>query len=62
MKAYGWTADYIRFEITGAEGWIYYNWAYENEASVWGSGVRAVDGYVKQEWKQIIKSWQTKAA
>ena len=57
MKTYGWTADYVRFEVTGAEGWIYYNWATENEASVWGSGVvNKTPSYVKQEWLKLMKA------
>jgi hypothetical protein len=56
MKAYGWTADYIRFDLIGAQGWVYYNWALENEASVWGSSIRpASAGYVKQEWNKLME-------
>jgi len=27
MKCFGWTPDYIRKRITGAQGWAYYSWA-----------------------------------
>ena len=59
-KAYGWSDDYIRKGITGATGWIYNNWARENENSVWGSSeVRISPGYVKQEYqKRFDELWQ----
>jgi hypothetical protein len=54
--AYGWSVNHIRKEITSAQGWVYYNWALENEASVWGDRLdRKSDGYVKQERKKIFK-------
>ena len=54
MRTFGWTPDFVRKGITGAEGWIYYNWAMENEASIWGSGLdRRTPGYVKQEFEQL---------
>lgn len=41
----------MRKGITGAKGWVYYNWAVENEATVWGSRKeRKSPGYVKQEY------------
>lgn len=55
MKSYGWTEDYVKFGITGARGWVFYNWAKENESSVWGSGlVQTSKGYVAQEIDRII--------
>ena len=55
MKAFGWTPDQIRKRIPGAQGWAYYNWARENEASVWGSNLeRKSPGYVKQEYERIL--------
>jgi len=55
MKAYGWTPDFVRKGITGAQGWVYANWALENESSVWGGGLeRKSDGYLKQEWKKRV--------
>lgn len=54
MKAYGWTADYVRKELVGAHGWVYFNWAIENESSVFGSGIeRKGLGYVGQERVKI---------
>lgn len=57
MRSYGWSADYVADELDGAQGWVYANWARENEASVWGSGIERVgDGYVRQETKRILES------
>lgn len=56
MEAYGWTPDYVRWDLNGAEGWVYYNWARQNKASVWGSNEKPVtDGYLKQEIRRIMK-------
>lgn len=62
MKSYGWTPSFVRKGITGAQGWVYYNWAQENEASVWGTGIRVKGrdgGYVRQETERILELWQT---
>jgi hypothetical protein len=57
MKCYGWSAEHIQYDITGAQGWVYYYWALENEASVWGTGlVNKSPGYLKQEWQKILES------
>ena len=57
MHNYGWTRDYVMDEITGAQGWVAYNWAAENAARMAGSSwVRTTDGYVKQEYKWRMKS------
>lgn len=54
MKSYGWSPDFVRRRLIGAQGWAYYNWALENEATVWGNGVeRTTDGYIAQEIKRI---------
>lgn len=52
MKAYGWTPEFCDFEITGAEGWSYWAWARQNEATIWGSHIEPVEGYVAQEIKR----------
>jgi len=55
MKTYGWTPDFVRKGITGAQGWVYYNWAMENEQVGFGPLVeRTGDGYVAQQKKQIL--------
>ena len=57
MRAYGWSPDYVRKGITGAQGWVWYNWALENEASVWGVWLeRTTPGYVKQEYQKRLKA------
>lgn len=54
MRCFGWTPDYIRKGITGAQGWAYFAWALENEMSMFGSSVeRKSDGYIKQEIKWL---------
>lgn len=56
MRSYQWKPDFVRYEITGAEGWVYYNWALENESSVWGSGLeKKSPGYLKQEINRLLK-------
>ena len=56
MRTYGWTRDYILDELDGAEGWVWFNWAQENEASVWGTGVKVVgSGYIGQEKQRLLK-------
>lgn len=59
MKVFGWPADYVRKGITGAQGWVYYNWAREHEATIWGQRLeRQTDGYIRQETKKLIAIWQ----
>lgn len=55
MKAFpGWTADFIRKRLPGAQGWAYHAWAVENEASLFGASLeRRGDGYVQQEAKRL---------
>lgn len=56
MMAYGWTADYVRFELSGAQGWAYLAYAKEHMATVWGSGYsRSSPGYIKQEIERLLK-------
>ena len=58
MKTYGWTQDYVRKGLTGAQGWAFYNWALESEsrnAGVWGAVLdRKSPGYVKQEMQRML--------
>lgn len=58
MKAYGFASDYIDWELDGAHGWAYANWAVENEATVFGSSMeKKSDGYVRQEWKNLMEQY-----
>ena len=61
MKTYPhMTRDYIWDELDGAEGWVWVNWARENEASVWGTGIRVKGGgYVAQERRRLMKEQET---
>jgi hypothetical protein len=55
MKVFGWTEDYCRKGITGARGWVWYNWALENEATLFGRLVeRTSKGYIGQESDRIF--------
>ena len=57
MKTYGWSEDYVMDELDGAKGWVWLNWARENEASVWGAGLKIKgDGYVAQERRRLMDS------
>lgn len=54
MKTFGWTPDFIRKRIPGAQGWAYYYWALEREASFWGGGPeRKGKGYVQQQVERL---------
>lgn len=55
MKSYGWSAEHVRKRITGAQGWAYYFWAMQNEATMFGGSLELVNGYVAQEI-QLIKN------
>lgn len=53
------TSDFIDWELDGAQGWAYYNWARENEVRFWGGGVKNVSpAYVKQEWLKLMDEWR----
>ena len=55
MKSYGWTEDYVKFGLIGAKGWVYYNYAVENEARIWGNPVKPrKNRYVKQHWEKML--------
>ncbi len=55
MKVFGWSEQYCRKGITGARGWVWYNWALENEATMFGRLVeRAGKGYIAQESDRIF--------
>jgi hypothetical protein len=59
MEAYGWKPNYIRWKITSAEGWVYYNWARQNKGSVWGTGEKPTSpGYVRQETLRVMEERQ----
>lgn len=59
MKEYGWKPDYIRLELSGAQGWVWYNWSIENESSLLGERLeRKTPGYVAQERERLLR-WAT---
>lgn len=47
MRDYGFTRDYILYELPNVEGWALSNWSRENTA--WSEFERATDGYIAQE-------------
>ena len=48
------TLDYVRKRLTTAQGWAYYAWARENEATMLGAGLdRKSSGYVRQERERL---------
>lgn len=54
MRFYQMSVDHVRKRLVGAQGWVYYNWAQENEASMWGNNIKRVSkGYVAQEVDRI---------
>jgi len=63
MATFGWSRDHVMFEVPGAEGWVWYNWATENEATVWGQELeRRSPGYVKREKERLLRQWRTRPA
>jgi hypothetical protein len=55
MKHYGFTEKHIRTGMTGMKGWVFRNWAIENEASLFGEkSVRKSKAYIAQEIDKII--------
>lgn len=56
MKTYGWSRQYCRKGITSAEGWVWYAWAKENEATMMGKlWRRCGKGYVAQESDRLME-------
>lgn len=55
MRTYGWTLDYVKKGLTGAESWVWYNWAIENEMSAFGLVYkRKSAGYIRQEIDKLM--------
>lgn len=54
MKHYPqFTEKHVRTGMTGARGWVFYNWAVENETQIWGTGLkRTTKGYIAQEMER----------
>ena len=59
MEHWGWSEDYVRKKLVGAQGWVYYNWALENQNNLLGGGpVRKTPGYLAQERIKIYGQQQ----
>jgi hypothetical protein len=55
MSFYGWSEDYVLRRLIGARGWIYFNYAIENQMIVVGkNSERKTDGYVAREMRKIL--------
>ena len=54
MKTFGWSEYFVLKRLDGARGWVYANWARENDAGFFGTNEeRKTDGYIKAEIKRI---------
>ena len=61
MKTFGWTHEHCRKGMTSAEGWVWFYWALENEATLFGSSLeRKGRGYVDQESKRLFDEAKAK--
>lgn len=59
MKVFGWSPEFIDWELDGVQGFAYSNWARENEVSLWGGGEeRKSPGYVKAEFNKLMKEYR----
>jgi hypothetical protein len=55
MKVFGWSEGYCRKGITGARGWVWYFWALENDAGVFGKSIeRKGKGYIGMESDRLF--------
>jgi hypothetical protein len=62
MRCYGWGPDRCWVGVTSAEGWVRYNWALENEMTMFGAVFKlSGPGYVKQETLRLVEQWQSQA-
>ena len=60
MATFKMTEEHVTEELTGAQGWMLYVWAVENEARMWGGSLRRTSpGYVKQEMQSIMREKRT---
>ena len=56
MTSYTEMTEHKAKHMDGAKAWAMYHWARVNRGSVWGSGERPVDNYVRQEIERRMKS------
>lgn len=56
MSEFGWSYKHVRLELSGAQGWAWYNWAIEQkEVPLCQRAYERVgDGYIRQETKKIL--------
>lgn len=56
MKVYGWSYRHVRYELPGAQAWVWYAWAKEHAQQGFGPVYkRTGPGYIKQEIKELLK-------
>jgi len=53
-RAYGWTRNYILFDLPGRQGWAFYAWAIENNPDY--RIERTTPGYIAQHVERMMKS------
>jgi len=55
MKAFGWSEEHCRKRIPGGRAWVWYYWALENEATMFGKLVeRTSKGYIGMETDRLV--------
>ena len=61
MKVFGWSEDHCRKRLPGARGWVWYYWALENDANMFGKSVeRLGKGYIAQETDKLMAEARAK--
>lgn len=59
MKEFGFTPEFIDWELDGAQGWAYFNWSRENESSAFGDRLENKSpAYVKQEFENLMRQYR----
>jgi hypothetical protein len=53
MSGYGWSRDYVLFQLPEVEGRTYCNWLVESNP--WGNVDRDSEGYLAQEIEKLLK-------
>ena len=54
MKSFGWSADFVRKRITGAQGWAYYAWSTAEACGGYMNSLPVPEhGYASQEKERI---------
>jgi hypothetical protein len=60
MSFFGWSEDYVK-RANGAQMWVWYDYAKENQAGLWGNNLVRSDGFnsfPEQEFEMIKKRFK----